>query len=46
MRVGPFLSGIADGLRDGSVATDDVAPADNVIALTRAVDRKVRAQDR
>ncbi|WP_395104113.1 helix-turn-helix domain-containing protein [Actinomadura sp. SCN-SB] len=36
-RVGPFLSGLADGLRDGSVAPDDVALADGVLALTRAL---------
>jgi AraC-like DNA-binding protein len=37
VRVGPFLSGLADGLRDGSVAQDDVALADSVMALTRAL---------
>jgi AraC-like DNA-binding protein len=36
-RVGPFLGGIADGLLDGSVAQDDVALADGVVALTRAL---------
>jgi AraC-like DNA-binding protein len=36
-RVGPFLSGIADGLQDGSIAQDDVAVADGVVALTRAL---------
>ena len=36
-RVGPFLGGIADGLKDGSVAQDDVALADGVVALTRAL---------
>jgi AraC-like DNA-binding protein len=36
-RVGPFLNGLADGLQDGSIAQDDVALADGVVALTRAL---------
>jgi AraC-like DNA-binding protein len=36
-RVGPFLGSIADGLEDGSVREDDVALADAVLALTRAL---------
>jgi AraC-like DNA-binding protein len=36
-RVGPFLSGLADGLHDGSIAPDDVALADAVVSLTRAL---------
>jgi AraC-like DNA-binding protein len=38
-RIGPFLSCLADGLRDGSVQQDDVALADAVLALTRALYR-------
>jgi AraC-like DNA-binding protein len=36
-RVGPFLSSVADGLHDGSIAQDDVALADAVVSLTRAL---------
>lgn len=36
-RVRPFLGSIADGLRDGSVAQDDTAIADSVVALARAL---------
>jgi AraC-like DNA-binding protein len=37
--VGPFLGGVVDGLRDGSVAQDNTALADGVVALTRALYR-------
>lgn len=36
-RVGPFFSSVADGLQDGSIAQDDVALADAVVSLTRAL---------
>jgi AraC-like DNA-binding protein len=36
-RVGPFLSGVADSLRDGTIAQDNSALADGVLALTRAL---------
>jgi AraC-like DNA-binding protein len=36
-RVGPFLSSVAEGLRDGSIGADDVAFADAVVSLTRAL---------
>jgi AraC-like DNA-binding protein len=36
-RVGPFLSSLAEGLQDGSIAQDDVALADGVVALIRAL---------
>jgi AraC-like DNA-binding protein len=36
-RVAPFLGSVADGLRDGSIAEDDVALADAVVSLIRAL---------
>lgn len=35
--LGPFLSGVVEGLEDGSVTEDDVAPADAILGLTGAL---------
>ena len=34
---GPFVDGVVNGLRDGSVAQDNLALADGIVALTRAL---------